>query len=117
MIAGFAKVEAALGRGDVVAVIHAADAALDGKRKLDAALQRKTPGKSGEIALISLFSGAQLDLALNRPNVVHAALLTGPVSATFLARVRRLERFRTGNSPELVSALAPADGAQGLNLE
>jgi hypothetical protein len=117
VIAGFAKVEAALGRDDIVAVIHAADAALDGKRKLDAALQRKTPGKSGEIALIALFSGAQLDLALNRPNVVHAALLAGPVSDTFLARVRRLERFRTGNSPELVSALAPADGAQGLNLE
>ena len=117
VIAGFAKVEAALGRGDVVAVINAADAAADGKRKLDAALQRKTPGKTGEIAHIALFSGAHLDLALNRPNVVHAALLTGPVSDTFLARVRRLERFRTGNSPELVSALAPADGAQGLNLE
>jgi hypothetical protein len=113
VIAGFAKVEAALGRGDVVAVIHAADAAPDGKRKLDAALQRKTPGKPDEIVLIAHFSGAQLDLALNRPNVVHAALLAGPVSDTFLARVRRLERFRTGNSPELVSALAPADGAQG----
>jgi hypothetical protein len=117
VIAGFAKVEAALGRDAIVALIHAADAAVDGKRKLDAALQRKTPEKTGEIAPVSLFSGAQLDLALNRPNVVHAALLAGPVSDTFLARVRRLERFRTGNSPELVSALAPADGAQGLNLE
>jgi hypothetical protein len=113
VIAGFAKVEAALGRDPIVALIHAADAAVDGKRKLDAALQRKTPEKSDEIARIALFSGAQLDLALNRPNVVHAALLAGPVSDTFLARVRRLERFRTGNSPELVSALAPADGAQG----
>jgi hypothetical protein len=117
VVAGFAKVEAALGRDPIVALIHAADAAVDGKRKLDAALQRKTPEKTGEIALIALFSGAQLDLALNRPNVVHAALLAGPVSDTFLVRVRRLERFRTGNSPELVSALAPADGAQGLNLE
>jgi predicted RNA-binding protein YlxR (DUF448 family) len=117
VVAGFAKVEVAIGRDQIVAVINAADAAVDGKRKLDAALQRKTPGKMDEIAHIALFSGAQLDLALNRPNVVHAALLAGPVSDTFLARVRRLERFRTGNSPELVSALAPADGAQGLNLE
>jgi uncharacterized protein len=54
-------------------------------------------------------------LALNRPNVVHAALLAGPVSDTFLARVRRLERFRTGQSPELVSAHAPTQGARGQN--
>jgi predicted RNA-binding protein YlxR (DUF448 family) len=117
VVGGFAKVEAAIGRDDVRALIHAADAAADGKRKLDAALQRKTPEKSHEIAIVETFSGTQLDLALNRPNVVHAALLAGPVSDTFLARVRRLERFRTGNSPELVSAHAPTDGAQGQNSE
>jgi predicted RNA-binding protein YlxR (DUF448 family) len=115
VIGGFAKVEAAIGRDDVRALIHAADAAADGKRKLDAALQRKTHEKSREIAIVELFSGAQLDLALNRPNVVHAALLAGPVSDTFLARVRRLERFRTGNSTDLVSAHAPTDGARGQN--
>ena len=43
VIAGFAKVEAAIGRDDLLALIHAADAAADGKRKLDAALQRKSP--------------------------------------------------------------------------
>ena len=46
VIAGFAKVEAAIGRDDLLALIHAADAAADGKRKLDAALQRKSPEKS-----------------------------------------------------------------------
>ncbi len=102
-------------RDDLRALIHAADAAADGKRKLDAALQRQTPEKSREIAIVEGLTGAQLDLALNRPNVVHAALLAGPVSDTFLARVRRLERFRTGDSPELVSAHAPAEGARGQN--
>ena len=115
VLGGFAKVEAAIGRDDVVALIHAADAAADGKRKLDAALQRKTAEKSREIAIVEIFTSKQLDLALNRPNVVHAALLAGPVSETFLARARRLERFRTGNSPELVSAHAPASGARGQN--
>jgi uncharacterized protein len=52
-----------------------------------------------------------LDLALNRPNVVHAALLTGPGSETFLTRVARLTRFRTGQSPDAVGMHAPADGA------
>jgi len=115
VIAGFAKVEAAIGRDDLLALIHAADAAADGKRKLDAALQRKSPEKQQEIAIIGELTGAQLDLALNRPNVVHAALLAGPVSDTFLARAKRLERFRTGQSPELVSAHAPTDGARGQN--
>jgi len=114
-IGGFAKVEAAIGRDDLVALIHAGDAGVDGKRKLDAALQRKMPENAGGIAVIELFAGAQLDLALNRSNVVHAALLAGPVSETFLARAKRLARFRTGDSPELVSAVAPTDGARGQN--
>src|SRR5450830_1560327 len=46
VIVGFAKVQAAIGRNDVLALIHASDAAADGKRKLIAALQRKTPEKS-----------------------------------------------------------------------
>lgn len=111
IVSGFAKVEVTLGRGDVLALIHAADAADNGKRKLAATLQRNTGGKPGEIAIIDTFTGAQLDLALSRPNVVHAAVLAGPGSETFLARVARLTRFRTGFSPDAVSAHAPTDGA------
>jgi predicted RNA-binding protein YlxR (DUF448 family) len=115
VVTGFAKVEAALARDDLKALIHAADAAADGKRKLNAALQRNNPEKAREIAIVEGLTGAQLDLALNRLNVVHAALLAGPVSDTFLARAGRLQRFRTGNSPDLVSAHAPTDGARGQN--
>ena len=111
IVDGFAKVEVALGRDDVLALIHAADAADNGKRKLAATLRRNTGGKPGEIAIIDTFTGAQLDLALSRPNVVHAAVLAGPGSETFLARVARLTRFRTGFSPDAVSAHAPTDGA------
>jgi predicted RNA-binding protein YlxR (DUF448 family) len=91
---GFVKVETALRQDGVVAVIHATDAAPDGVRKLDAALRRKSPGS---IVVIGSLTSAQLDLALGRPNVIHAALLAGPPSDTFLARLRRLERFRTGD--------------------
>jgi hypothetical protein len=110
-INGFSKVEAALAQHGIVALMHAADAASDGKHKLARALQRNSAGKSHEIIVIDTFSGAQLDLALNRLNVVHAALLAGPGSETFLARVARLARFRTGFSPDAVSAHAPTDGA------
>jgi predicted RNA-binding protein YlxR (DUF448 family) len=114
-IGGFAKIEAAIGRDDVLALIHASEAAEDGKRKLMAAWHRGRTEKSREIVIIEAFSGTDLDLALNRPNVVHAALLAGPGSETFLARVARLERFRTGNSPDAVSANAPTDGAHEIN--
>jgi len=113
VVTGFAKVEAAIAQGDVAALLHASDAADDGTRKLDAALRRKAAEKPGETATIDLFSGRQLDLALNRPNVVHAALLAGPAGETFLARVMRLKRFR--NSP--ANETAPREGARGQVTE
>jgi predicted RNA-binding protein YlxR (DUF448 family) len=117
VVGGFAKVEAAIGRNDILALIHASDGAAEGKRKLDAALHRNTAENPREIAMIDAFSGAQLDLALNRPNVVHAALLAGPGSETFLARAVRLVRFRTGNSLDAGGTHAPTDGARGQNSE
>ena len=93
--AGFAKVEAALVQGDAAALLHASDAAPDGVRKLDAAVRRNTDGHR-PVAVLDAFTSTQLDLALGRSNVVHAALLAGPESKAFLTRARRLERFRTG---------------------
>jgi uncharacterized protein len=95
MTVGFAKVEASLDEGDAGALIHASDAAPDGVRKLNAAARRNDDNRS--VALIRAFTTAQLSLALGRPNVVHAALLGGPESRTFVARAARLERFRTGD--------------------
>src|SRR6266446_5926800 len=94
---GFAKVEAALARDRVAGVLHAADAAPDGVAKLNAALRRRFADTADEIAVGCGFASAQLDLALGRSNVIHAALLAGPESETFLARQKRLDRFRIGD--------------------
>jgi uncharacterized protein len=91
---GFAKAESALTDKPVAAVIHAADAAPDGVRKLAAAVRHRSEAQAGEIATISAFTSAQLDLALGRSNVVHAALLAGPASDGFITRCQSLERFR-----------------------
>src|ERR1700730_15483189 len=91
---GFTRVEAALAQENVIALLQAAEAAADGVRKLDAAWRRRP--ERGPIVTIGLLTSAQLDLALGRPNVIHAALLAGPSSDTFLARLQRLERFRSG---------------------
>jgi predicted RNA-binding protein YlxR (DUF448 family) len=94
--AGFAKAEAAIARDRVVGLLHAADASADGVSKLAGTLRRR-PEAEG-LPVIKAFTSAQLDLALGRSNVVHAALLAGPANDTFLARFARLERFRTGET-------------------
>jgi predicted RNA-binding protein YlxR (DUF448 family) len=110
VVTGFAKVEAALERDNVVLVMHAAEAAEHGVKKLDAALRRRPQGRP--VTVVRILTSAQLDLALGRPNVIHAALLAGPTADTLLVRLRRLERFRTGdlgenNSQEGSGAAAP----------
>jgi uncharacterized protein len=106
VVAGFTKAEAALEHDDVTALLHAAGAASDGVRKLQAAARRGRSAQSPP-AEIGFLTAAQLDLALNRPNVVHAALLAGPASETFLARCRRLERFRTGDQHHQAGEAVP----------
>ena len=114
VVAGFSKVEAALENGEVLALIHAAEAAADGRRKLDS---RRRDAGTRPVTVIDVFSGVQLDLALNRPNVVHAALLAGPGGETFLARVGRLARFRTTTSPDAVHADAPEEAHKETDTE
>jgi uncharacterized protein len=92
---GFAKAEAALEHDAVVGLLHAAEASCEGIRKLEDACRRRQAG--GPLAVIRILTSAQLDLALGRPHVIHAALLAGPASNTLLARCRRIERFRSGN--------------------
>jgi uncharacterized protein len=93
VVLGFAKVEAAVATGPVVALIRARDAGTDAGRKLAAALRRREDaGSDGKI--VEAFTSSQLDLALGRLNVVHAALLTGRASETFLGRWQILESFR-----------------------
>ncbi|HYS48008.1 MAG TPA: RNA-binding protein [Xanthobacteraceae bacterium] len=95
VVAGFARVEGALAAEPVVALVHAADAGREGARKISAAARRLLGEGADRLAVVAAFTSAQLDLALGRPNVVHAALLAGPASDGFLARYRSLERFRT----------------------
>jgi predicted RNA-binding protein YlxR (DUF448 family) len=94
--AGFAKAEAAITRDNIVGLLHATDGGADGVAKLAGALRRRDD--AGAATVIKAFTTAQLDLALGRSNVVHAALLAGPANDTFLARFARLQRFRTGGT-------------------
>jgi hypothetical protein len=99
VVSGFAKVADALERrvrSPVRALIHASDGAADGIRKLNALIgqNRKDDGKPAEILIVNVLTSEQLDLALGRSNVIHAALLAGPASDTFLSRSQLLVRYR-----------------------
>jgi predicted RNA-binding protein YlxR (DUF448 family) len=93
VVTGFAKVEAAVARERLAGLLHAAEAGSDGVEKLAAALKRRFGGEIG-IPVVRFFTGAQLDLALGRSNVIHAALLAGRASETFLERAGALARYR-----------------------
>jgi predicted RNA-binding protein YlxR (DUF448 family) len=96
VVSGFAKVEGALQQRQAVALIHAADGAADGIRKLDAILRQNAgkPAESPEFPVIGVLTSEQLDLALGRSNVIHAALLAGAAGKTFLSRSQILVRYR-----------------------
>ena len=100
VISGFGKVEDALrqrnAQAQIGALIHASDGAADGIRKLDAVVRQNAGnnGESREFPVVTVLTSEQLDLALGRSNVIHAALLAGPASKTFLSRSHILVRYR-----------------------
>lgn len=106
-VSGFGKVEDAIRGGRTAALLHASEGAADGIRKLDAALRQRTANLN-DIPVINDLTGDELDLALGRSNVIHAALLAGPAAKTFLARCQTLHRFRQ-------NAGAGADGQTGAH--
>jgi hypothetical protein len=110
VVTGFAKVEAAIAREALVGLIHASDASPDGVTKL-AGMLRHRPD-ADRVKRVQDFTTAQLDLALGRSNVVHAALLAGPANDTFLARLARLERFAAGETAQGTTAAKAGRGRE-----
>jgi len=93
---GHAKVEEALAKGRVQALLHAREAAEDGCRKLDGKARRMSA--EGPIPSIRAFGVDELSLASGRTNVIHAALIQGGAARNVLAAVSRLERYRKGRA-------------------
>lgn len=88
---GFAKVDAALKRGQVLALIHARDASDDGCGKLDAKYRSITGNAA--VPPIRIFTADELSLASGRTNVIHAALTRGGAAANVIAAADRAQRF------------------------
>jgi hypothetical protein len=89
-------------------LIHASDGAADGIRKLDALVRQnaRINDESREFSIITALTSEQLDLALGRSNVIHAALLAGPASKTFLSRSQILVRYRMADDDKTAGIAA-----------
>ena len=111
VVSGFAKVEEALAGGEARALIHASDGAVDGIRKLDAIVRQRAGnhGESPVFPVVTALTSAQLDLALGRANVIHAALLAGPAGKTFLSRSQILVRYRMADDDKMAGAAKNSD--------
>jgi predicted RNA-binding protein YlxR (DUF448 family) len=122
VVSGFSKVEGALAQRQaqaaILALIHAGDGAADGIRKLDAIARQNAGQNAGngeewrEFPVITALTSEQLDLALGRSNVVHAALLAGPAGKTFLSRSQVLVRYRMADDDRIAG-----DAARNLAIQ
>ena len=95
VVFGHAKVEEALAKAPVLALVHAREAAEDGCRKLDGKARAARAGAS--IPAVRGLGTDELGLASGRSNVIHAALIQGGAARRFLAAAQRLERYRKGS--------------------
>jgi len=99
VVAGFEKTEAAIVHGRAAVLIAASDGAQDGRRKLSGKL--RSADQAGQ--LVECFASADLDLALGRTNVIHAAINPGGLAQKFLACARRYEVFESNGAAQAES--------------
>jgi len=111
VVSGFSKVEGLLEQGKAEALIHASDGAADGIRKLDAIAGQRSRniGESRDFSIVTVLTSEELDLALGRSNVIHAALLAGPASKTFLSRCQVLVRYRMADDDKTAGTARNSD--------
>ncbi len=85
-VAGNSKVEEMVSKNLAQIIIHALEAAPDGRRKID---KLAAP----DVKMINIFHVDELDLAFGRSNVIHAAVGRGRLAEKLLLAVQRIERY------------------------
>jgi uncharacterized protein len=108
LLTGSDRIEEAARRGQVTLLLHAADAATDGNRKLDQAWRvgRDAEG-SGDAGVILTASRAQLSAALGRENVVHIALTDHKAAERVGLALNRWHHFIGHQAPDSLAHSRP----------
>jgi predicted RNA-binding protein YlxR (DUF448 family) len=103
VVAGFAKVEKALAGDRRMSLLHASDAAQDGRRKLDRLVRGGVGAEDGTLPSLSPFTSDEVSAALGRHNVMHAAITQDGAGRKFIGSARRYLRY-AGAYPEISPA-------------
>jgi uncharacterized protein len=112
VVAGFTKVEKALAGERRMVLLHAADAAPDGRRKLDRLAGGELGAEDGVPPSLTGFISSELSAALGRNNVMHAAITRDGAGRKFIGSALRYMRY-AGAYPENASVA----GAPEQDLE
>jgi predicted RNA-binding protein YlxR (DUF448 family) len=108
LVTGFAKVEQLIEDGRAVVLIHAADGAPDGVEKLSRKFRAVAGAERAEHAIVTELTGLQLDLAIGRSNVVHAAASGDGAAQRIVQEAGRLRRYGSGE-PSAASGFLTRD--------
>jgi predicted RNA-binding protein YlxR (DUF448 family) len=117
LLTGSEKIDVAARKGQVKILLHAADAAADGNRKLDQALRVGQEAEGTDLAgLVLPVDRNALSMAMGRENVVHIAVTDSKAASRLRAAVGRLESYLgcATQAPARQEALAADEpGASG----
>jgi hypothetical protein len=95
---GFVKVQKLLDERRAAILLHAADGADDGARKITGKA-KAARGDEAELPTVRGFTSEELSLALGRANVIHAALTDAKLSNEFYLTARKYEKYWQGGAP------------------
>jgi predicted RNA-binding protein YlxR (DUF448 family) len=105
--AGFQQVESALEKATVAVLVHGSDAAADGCHKLDRKFRAIQNALERQAPIVTALTVEQISLAMGRPSVVHAALISGGLTERFLREAERLVRYRGSPAVSEFAVSAP----------
>lgn len=118
LLTGSEKIDVAARRGQVRLLMHAADAAADGSRKLDQAWRVGEEAEGTDLAgLVLPVDRNALSMAMGRDNVVHIAVTDDRAATRLRGALCRWQTF-LGCANEALSRLGgiPAGNAEPLGL-
>jgi len=101
VVAGFTKVEKALAGERRMVLLHASNAAPDGRRKLERMVRDET------LERVGCFTSDEVSAALGRHNVMHAGISRDGAGQKFLWSAQRFMRYAQAYLEPAPAADAP----------
>ena len=96
---GFAKVDSAIRSNGAALLLHAEDAAADGRRKLGQAIAFLRHMEGDDVLVADCWPSQAMSAVLGTGNVMHAAALRGGATANLVAAIRRWQAYEGREAP------------------